>query len=400
MTMTINHPAARKVWSNLLGKSVFQASFLLSSPLVKKAKAGETIPSDAVIVMMDELMDGKGQNKGSGYSIHYDLDGPLFGIPTAGDNVINGATKLSLYGDDIQINQNRFPVQNDGKFADGLVPYDFRDRARERLTTEFWKHYWDERLIIKASGSLGANTWVTVDSTKPTSSARNINGSVASDGNDLRAPSTGRIIYGNSRASQAAITTGDGLSLDVIDQAVLQAIRPASNSTLKRLVPTLTIDGRPALVLVADYVALQAMNANTSGRFYDLQRAGVQGGTMKANNVADWARYLYMSPMGVDVYIVPHPNLVKFTAAQTGGQKVVRNLLFGKGAMRVALGRESKEVGAFSWHEREVDEGNQLRITTGVVEGIQKSAFSTTETGSSREDWSTIAVDCFANWTA
>lgn len=397
MTMTVTHPSTRKVWSNLLQKSVAQASFLMGSPLIKKVKANETIPGDAVIVMQDELMAGVGQNKGSGYIINFDLEGPLFGYPTAGDNVISGSTKLSLFTDQIQINQDRFSVQNDGKFADGLVPYDFLDRARERLTNEFWKHYWDERLIIKASGSLGSNTWYTVDATKATSSARNVNGSVASDGNDLRSPTSTRIIYGNGRAGQSTITTGDKLSLDIIDQAILQAIRPSANSTLKRVVPTLTLNGRPSFVLLADYVQLQGMNASTSERFYDLQRAQIQGGG-NAKAFSDWATYFYRSPMGVDVYIVAHPNLVKFSAALSGGQKLCRALLLGQGALRVALGRESKEVGAYSWHDRPVDEGNQTRVTTGVVAGIQKPAYNTTETNSTREDYAVVAIDTYANW--
>lgn len=399
MAMTVSHPSARKVWANILEKSIYQASFFLDSPLVKRVNAGDSIPPDCVIAMQDELMNGKGPTKGAGYIINYDLDGPLFGIPTSGDNVIQGYNRLSLFSDQIQINQDRFPVQNEGKFADGLVPYGFLERVRERATNDFWRHYYDERFVAKISGSLGVNTWVTIDPTKATSSARNVNGSVASDGNDLRAYAASRILYGNSKGSAAAMTTSDGLSLDIIDQAIMQAIRPASNSTLKRLVPTLTIAGRPAFVLLADYVTLQSMNANTSQRFYDLQRAGVQGGGSK-KDICDWARYLYQSPMGVDVYIVPHPNLVKFNTYGGASLKAVRCILLGKGAVRLAMGRDSKDVGSFSWHEREADEGNQIIVTTGVVTGIQRTAYNTTETGTVREDYAALAVDVYANWAA
>lgn len=399
MTMTVNHPSARKAWSNLLQKSIFQASFFLDSPLIKKAKAGEAVPADAVIVQMDEFTNKGNQNKGSGYAVTYDLEGPLFGIPTAGDNVIPGFSRLSLFSDTIQINQDRFSVTNEGAFADGLVPYSFLDRVRERMTNEFWKHYFDERFIVKASGSLGAGTWVTIDATKSTTSARNVNGSVASDGNDLRAPGSTRIIYGNGKAGASTITASDGLSLDVIDLAVLQAVRPSKNSTLKRLIPTLTINGRPALVLLADYRALQSMNANTSGRFYDLQKASVTGGK-STQSIAEWANYLYRSPMGVDVYIVAHPNLVSFTTyGASSNLNAVRCLLMGQGALRCAFGRESKDVNAFSWNERPADEGNQTVVTTGTVVGINKAAYNTTETGTTREDYAIVAIDVYVSTT-
>ena len=395
MTMTVSHPSARKVWSNLLSKSVFQASFFLDSPMIKRVKANDAIPSDAVIVMMDELMGGKGLNKGSGYSINYDLDGPLLGIPTAGDNVIQGFNKLSLFSDQIQINQDRFPVQNDGKFADGLVPYDFLDRVRERAANEFWKHYFDERFITKSAGTLGANSWFTIDSTKATASARNVNGSVASDGNDLRAPGATRIVYGNAKGSAAAMTSADGLSLDLIDLAVLQSVRPSKNSTNKRLVAPLAIRTKPAFVFIADYLALQQMNAATSGRFYDLQRAAIQGGNAKITDIGDWASYRYASPVGVDVYIVAHPNMPKFTTYGAGALNAVRCLLMGKGFLRVAMGRQSKDVNSFDWHEREGDEGNQIIVTTGIVVGIQKAAYNTTETGTTREDYAGVALDVY-----
>ena len=394
MAMTTSHPSARKAWSNLLQKSIYQTSFFLSSPLIKKVSAGEAVPADAVIVEMDEFTDTANQNKGSGYVVNYDLDGPLFGIPTAGDNVIQGQSRLSLFSDQLQINQDRFSVVNEGKFADGLVPYSFQDRVRERMSNEYWRHYFDERFIAKASGTLGAGTWVTIDATKSTTSARNVNGSVASDGNDLRAPGSTRIIYGNGKAGASTITATDGLSLDVIDLAVLQATRPSKNSTLKRLVPTLIINGRPAYVLMAGYRSLQAMKANTSGRFYDLQKAGAQGG----KDIPSWASYKYESFAGVDVYIVPHPNMVTFTNYGSGTNlNAERCLLLGQGALRIAFGRESKEVNSFSWNVRPADEGNQTIITAGTVCGIQKAAYNTTETGTTREDYAIVAIDCYVS---
>ncbi len=37
-------------------------------------------------------------------------------------------------------------------------------------------------------------------------------------------------------------------------------------------------------------------------------------------------------------------------------------------------------------------------VTSGTTVGIQKCAFNTTETGTSREDWAVIPIDTYAVW--
>jgi hypothetical protein len=141
------------------------------------------------------------------------------------------------------------------------------------------------------------------------------------------------------------------------------------------------------------------MRANTSGRFYDEQRAAVQGGTLQTKDMGNWASYVYRSPVGVDVYIVAHPAMPGFTTYGSGSNlNATRCVAIGKGGICVAPGRESKDVGSFSWHERAVDEGNQTRVTTGVVTGLQKPAYNTTETGTTREDYAIVAIDTYCNY--
>ena len=398
---TINSLSARQFWSQFLSKSYTQNSFFYSSGLVKKGGEGS---QGAAIIEMNELITPKGGGKASGYQITYDLEGPALQFPTAGDNPIKGKEgKLSLYSDTIQINQDRMAVIDDGKFADGLVPYEYRARARERFSSQMWPIYFDERIIAKASGVLGDGTWLTIDTTQPVTNARNRNGSAASDGNNLRAPTTtanaSRIIFGNGKSNQAGLATTDKLSLDIIDAAILQAMRTDLNTAYNRLMPTLKLNGKDAFVFMADYTAITDLNQNSADRFYDLERAKIQGGK-EMSALLNFTRYVYNSPMGVDVYIVPHPRMVKFSATTTGSVKACRNLLLGHSALRVAYGRESKDLPSFSWHEETDDRGNQLVITTGVTCGIQKCAFNTdsTDSGTTLQDWAVIAVDTYSNW--
>jgi N4-gp56 family major capsid protein len=390
MALSVNHPSARRFWSMNLSKSVSQTGFFHEIGLMKAKGEGD---EGAVVVKMDVE---QGSPK-SGYQVDYDLEGPLLIKPTSGDNPIKGKeSRLTLFNDFIQINQDRVSVIDDGKFADGLVPYEFRNRVKERLATEQWPTYFDERIIAKASGALGDGVYDTIDTAQPVTGARNKDGSVASDGNDLRGPSTSRIIYGAAKANQAALTTGDLLSLDVIDAAVLKAVRPQANATLKRVMKPLIINGERVFVLLVDYVTLTAMKAAMAGRYYDLEKAKLQGG-LKSSPLMNYADCVYVTN-GIKVILVPHPKLVKFSAATTGSVKADRNLLLGQGALRIAYGRDAKDMPNFDWHEETDDRGNQLVVTSGTTVGIQKTAFRTTETGTTREDWGVIAIDTYGDW--
>lgn len=388
--LTINNPQARVFFSSYLDKSITQDTFFFKNGLIAK----EDTPEAQGAVIIERTRDFV---QGKGYKVTFDLDGPTYGYPTAGDNNIASSERmLSLYWDGLQVNQDRFAYINNGQFSEGLVPHSFRDRVRERAT-QFWNQYYDERFIAKMSGALGSGTWLTINSSMPTASARDIDGSVASDGNDLRAPTSGRIVYGNGAANQAAMTTADGPSLNVIDRAVRKAMQPSSNTTLNRLVKPLMIKGQSAFIFLADYSVLEALWQNVSGRFYDIGRAMAQGG-MKDSPLLQASNYVYASPLGVKVFFMAHPNMVRFSASATGSVKVVRCLLLGQGACTMAKARNAANLPQYSWHEETKNGGNQLAVYTGTTVGIQKAGYSTTETGSTREDWGVIAVDVYADY--
>lgn len=389
--LTVAHPAAVKLWGNLLSKSAYQYSFWFKSGLLKP---GGEDDDGAVVVKMEQLME-------LGYTVEFDLEGPCLMIPTPGDLPLPGNEgRLSIYTDSLSINQDRVAIIDDGKFADGLVPFSFRDRVQERFARQQFPIQFDERIMVKGSGALGDTTWMTLDTTQPTASARDKRGSPASDANDLRAPSStagSRVITGTG-TNWAGMATTDTLSLDLVDKALLQAIRPNNNTTNRRLVPPVLINGSPALALIGDYVGLINMNAATAQRFYDIERAKLQGG-LADSQLMKVSAFIYRSPIGIDVYFIPHPNSVKFTATTTGtGVRTIRALVMGQSAIREAYGRDSVDMPEFSWHEETGNLGNQLTVAAGSTYGLQKTAYNTTETGTTTEDWATVSLDYYGNW--
>jgi N4-gp56 family major capsid protein len=401
MALTVNHPVARKLYGMELQRVVPYRSFFYQNKFVVPEANSETPDADlGIIVEMNDLAEpSKSGGKASGYEVRYDLDGPLTGYTTPGDqNITQKASQLALFYDLIQINQERKSTKDFGEFAESLVPHEFRERAT-RAFGSYWPIWTDERVIIKACGAIGDGTWLTVDPAASTTSARDVEGSVASDGNDLRAPSTNRIVYGDGQATQAGITIMDKMTYNVIDRALLTFLSPASNSTLNRTITPIMVAGRPAVVLVMDYTQAFQLAQDPDGRHYDINKAKLQGG-YKDSALVQGSLGVYQSPIGVDVILYSHPKMVKFSAATTGGVKVARAVMMGQSALRIARGRNSKKLAKYKWHEESDNRGNMTVITTGNVVGIQKCAYNTTETGGTREDWGTGVIDTYSNWVA
>jgi len=393
-TINISHPSVRRGWSMDINRTKSQQSYLELNGLFKPGDTNSIITG----MKMKVSIDGDEGFK-TGYRCDFDLDGPLDGYATPGDqNITQDRSTLSLFNDTIEVNQARKSAKDQGTFAEGLVPYSFMERVRNRMG-QYWAEWEDQHMIVKLCGAIGDGTWTRFDAALAATSARDIKGSVAFDGNDLRAPSTNRIIYGDGTVTTAAtVTTNMGLNLDGIDACVLLAVRPQANATLQRTVEPIIEQGRPTFVYLADMLSLVNMARDTSGRWYNLQRAFAEGG-YKTSALLNGAAGIYKSVAGYDVIIKPHPRMVYFSAATTGGEKQVRNLLLGRSAGRIAHGVEQKSDPALNMYVGSENDGNTKFVTTGYVVGFQKTAYRTTETGNTREDYGTIAHDVYCNWS-
>lgn len=401
MPMDINNPNAVRAWSMEAETQVIQNSFFFKNNLVKPMKQSDS----AVIIKMDEL-GKKMSGPGAGYDVTFPMIGAAEGYVETGNAPIDGTEVVTkYYNDKHTLNFRRKSFITPGKFSEQLSLRPFREDIMKQAKN-FWPVYFDNEIIAKLSGATGSGTFQYFDATiDATVQGRDVRGSMAADGNLLRAPSSGRYVYPAGITAASSLTTAHTMSLDVIDAALIQALTPDKNSTNSRLARPVSIDGDDCAIAVIDYLCLAQMAQATGSRWFIIEQAKTQGG--KGSSLTDQMPSLagvYYSPFGVKVLILPHPRLVRFTTSKNGpdgtayGVKAIRNLLLFQDAGRMIAGKDTKDMPLFDWYEELRDGGAKLRITTSTTAGIQKTAFSTTETGATVEDFGVVAMDCYANW--
>jgi N4-gp56 family major capsid protein len=366
----VNDPLAVARWRKELAKVAPKDSFFFQNGFVSSG-------SDNIIRVLEDL---KSQ---AGYKITFGLRGNLQGSTVKGDSTLEGnENDLKFFDDSLQINQERIALKTKGKADAQNVPYDLRAEMRDAHSI-WWGEHFDEIMIAKLSGAVGINTFETMDAPST---------DVAWDNNSLRTPSTNRIMYSNDATSEASLGTNDTFTLDDIDKLLLRATRIDATTTRRKLTP-LRIGGQNMYVILIDKVLEHQLRTATSGRFYDLEKAKIQGGFKDSA--------LIQTSLGVyrNVVIHSHEGMIKFNDYGAGGTTTaVRSLFMGAMAGAMAMGSDNG-ANKFSWHEKMFDYDNKLGVATGCIWGFQKTSYATTQGGGTREDYGVIALDSYYDAT-
>ena len=377
----VNDPLSNKLWSTDLQVAIPKDSWFMQSGFVGKD------PSKNIIVIREDLKVKPGDQ--TTYAIRQQIRGGA----VAGDNNLVGKTHAMTYLDDvITINQLRTGVNSGGKMSNKRVPYNVRRDARD-AQAEYWGVQTDEEMIVKLSGALGVGEWENIN---PNAHGRDVDGAVDADGNELRAPSANRHVIAGA-GSKGGLTTADKFSLDVVDKALLIATRLQANTTTRRKMAALRIKGRKIWVCLVDSVQAADLKAATGGRWYDIEKARLQGG-FKDSALVQQSLGAYESAFGA-VLFFSHESMVKFND-YGGGQnvKAARALLMGQCAGTLAPGESGEGELNVKWHEEEANHGNEVIITSGLIRGFQKTAYRTEKGSSTREDYGVMAIDTAAAW--
>jgi N4-gp56 family major capsid protein len=366
----VNDPLAVARWRKELAKVAPKDSFFFQNGFVSSG-------SDNIIRVLEDL---KSQ---AGYKITFGLRGNLQGSTVKGDSTLEGnENDLKFFDDSLQINQERIALKTKGKADAQNVPYDLRAEMRDAHSI-WWGEHFDEIMIAKLSGAVGINTFETMDAPST---------DVAWDNNSLRTPSTNRIMYSNDATSEASLGTNDTFTLDDIDKLLLRATRIDATTTRRKLTP-LRIGGQNMYVILIDKVLEHQLRTATSGRFYDLEKAKIQGGFKDSA--------LIQTSLGVyrNVVIHSHEGMIKFNDyGASGTTTAVRSLFMGAMAGAMAMGSDNG-ANKFSWHEKMFDYDNKLGVATGCIWGFQKTSYATTQGGGTREDYGVIALDSYYDAT-
>ena len=331
----VNHALAVKLWSRKLFREALKQTYM-------KRFMGSG--SDSLIQTLEDT------NKGPGDKITVGLRMQLTGNGVEGDSTLEGNEEaLTTYSDSLLVNQLRHSVRSAGRMSEQRVPFSVREEARMGLVD-----WWADRIDTALLNQLGGNTGET-DTRK-------------AGHNATVAPSTNNIYYANAVATEAAVASASAsnvMKLKFIDYAIERA---KTNSPGIRPVK---VDGKDYYVLFLHPYQIVDLrtDAATSGGWFDIQKAALQGGDLSNNPI-------FTGAMGVYNGVIIHES----TRVPSVTANVYRGILCGAQSAALAFGQGHGE-NQMEWYEELFDYGNQYGVSAGMIWGAKKTVFNSADFG-------------------
>lgn len=341
----LNHPMAVKVWTRKLEHEMLKETF------IGKIMGG----SDSIVQVKDELA------KGPGDRITIGLRMQLAGAGIQGDSTLEGFEEaLSVYHDNVFIDQLRHAVRSAGKMSEQRVPFDVRNEAMMGLTD-----WWADRLDTSFINQVCGNTAQT--DTRYTGNQAAIAASTTA-GN-------ARIIYGPLDATtENSLSASESGSADFRLTMIDKAITTARTAT-PYLRPANTPWGRKFVCMLHPHQVYDLRTDATAGRvtWYNANIAKVQGGDM--NN------YIFTGGTVLGEYngtVLVESTRIPLAPSTT---TVRRGVFLGAQAAALAWGKDGGEA-KMNWYEELYDYGNSLGVKCGGIFGLKKLQFNGNDFGS------------------
>lgn len=368
----LNDAKAVKSYSAFLAVDVGRKSYF------NKKFMGVGVEAQTPIQMLPQLENEAGDQ------ITYDLVMQLKMQPVEGDNTLEGKEEdLKFYTDNVYIDQARGGVNTGGRMTRKRTVHDLRKIARARQS-EWWARIFDELFFLYLSGGFrtsgsGAASFANSDYTYSSGYAGFAN-------NPFYAPDTEHYIAAGS-GTFGAITSGDKMSLSLIDRAVARAETMGGGASGTPMIEPVMIDGEEHFVLVMHPWQEYDVRTNaTTGQWLDIQKAAA-GAEGRANPIFKGSLGLYNN-----VVLHKHRSVLRRTDGGAGAVAVARSLFLGRQAAVVAFGSPGTGL-RFDWHEESRDNGNQAVITTSTIAGVKKTRFAVDGV---EKDFGSISIDTAA----
>lgn len=353
----VNHALARKLWSEKLFRDALKETYI--SRFIGQGKAS----------LVQLLTDTQ---KGAGDRVRVGLRMQLAGTGVSGDSTLEGNEEaLNYYSDDVTIDQLRHAVRSNGKASEQRVPYNMRNEAKEALT-DWMADAMDTAFFNQIAGNTAATD------TKRTGMQATIAPTAAAGAAD----GISRIIIGGSHTAEGSLsaTTTHAITLRDLDVAVARA------KTMQPMFKPIRVKGDDYYVsFLHPYQIYQLRGQTSSGQWADIQKAAIQGGNISDNPIFTGAIGIYNGCVIHEATRVP--NIVTTPASGTVAD-FKRGVFCGAQAAAVCFGQENSDERT-SWNEELFDYGNQLGVAAGVIWGLKKLQFNST-------DFATIVLSGYA----
>jgi len=340
-TYGVGHPDAVKLWARKTFVEGLKATELYKF-MGKDDKA--------VIQIRDEMM------KGPGDRLTVDLRMQLTGAGVSGDGTLEGNEEaLTLYTDNLLIDQLRHAVRSGGRMSQQRVPFSIREQARSGL-----QDWLADRIDTALFNQLGGNTGQ--GDTRYTGSNATI------------APSSNNIVYANGLASEASVASASASNifyLSILDAAVEKA---KTNSPLIR---PIKVNGKDKYVVFLHPYQVTDLRQNTAtGQWLDIQKAVYQGSRDK--------NPIYKGALGEYNGVILHES----TRVPSVTANVYRAIFMGAQAGAIGFGQGYAQ-NKMAWVEELFDYGNQLGVSAGMIFGCKKMQFNS-------QDFGTVVIPTYA----
>lgn len=304
--------------------------------------------SDSMIQAMSDL------KKDQGDRIRVQLRTRLVAAGVQGDATLEGNEEaLSLYYDDLVINQIRHAVVSGGKMTEQRVTFDIRNEAMMGLAD-----WWKERIETSLANQLTGNAAQT--------------NTLYTGNNATSAPTTDRFLVANGETAEASLSTSTVhyFSLALLDRAVARA---KANTVPIR--PIMVDGGEYYAAFLHPYQVYQMRTSTNTGQWLDIQKSAMAGQQSSENPIFKGALGIYN---GVVLHECPY--LPAFTLGASGTDNARRAVFAGAQAAVWARGGGGRDT-EMSWEEETFDYGNKLGVEAGMIFGCKKTVFNSQDFG-------------------
>jgi len=342
------HPLAQQLWAKKLYVEALRNTYIWDF-LGKSA--------DSVIHWRTEVQ------KDAGDRVTVGLRAQLTGAGVSGDGTLEGNEEaLATFSDTVIVDQLRHAVRSAGKMSEERVPFSVREEAMSGL-----KDWFADRLDTAFFNQIAGNTAQT--DVRYTG----MQAVVAPDANHIFRP--------NSRTTDEALTSGDEMTLAIIDRMVARATQfTTAAGTGVPMRPISYKGGKYFVMFLHDNQVFQLRTQTNAGQWADITKARVTGGEMDSNPLFAGGDYVGLYN-GVVLHKAPRvPNGVNSTTGAAVAN-ARRAILVGAQAAAFAVGQGSADPQKMSWVEETFDYGNQLGVSAGLIFGLKKLRFNSLDFG-------------------
>lgn len=335
----VNSAEAVKLWSR---KTMAEA--------LKMTYASRFFGSDsnALCVIKDDTKKSKGDR------IRCILRMQLSAAGIQGDNTLEGNEEaLITYTDDILIDQLRHAVRSGGKMSEQRVPFEVREEARMGLQ-DWWAGRFDTWFFNQLAGNAAQTD------TRYTGN------------NTALSPDASHIVYAGSATAESNLSANASqtFSLDLVNRCVLKGrtltpvIRPLNNEQEP---------GKHQFVMFITPEQHYDLRSNTSTlEWADIQKAALAANASEKNPLLSGAVGVYNGVILHEAFRLPR--ITTASGANTGGRAV----FCGAQAAGIGFGRDYSDT-RMEWTEELFDYGNQLGVSGGVIGGLKKFRYNSTD---------------------